>query len=113
ALAGKGRVAMHDDWNHFIHAVLASMNLLGSSASQSYGIHGLEVAGIRYQVHAQYLATPRGVFAGCALVIFHIAAAQNASRINVFKTGKDLFRLDADDERHHRQAAAMAHGHYG
>ena len=53
----------------------------------------------------------REVFAGRAEVIFHVAAAQHAARIDIFEAGEDFGGGPADGVDHDVQAAAMAHGH--
>ena len=55
------------------------------------------------------LAASSLIFAGCSDVILHIAAAQDAARIDVFKLGEDVRRLAADDIHHDIEASAMAH----
>jgi hypothetical protein len=46
-------------------------------------------------------------------VVFHVACAQNAARIDVLEPRDHLVRRLACDVRHHVQPAAMAHGHDG
>ena len=69
------------------------------------------MAGIGHQVDLNLCARAGDVFAGRAHVIFHIAAAQNAPRVNILKAGKDLFGRAPGDVHNHVQAAAVAHAH--
>ncbi len=57
-------------------------------------------------------AAASDVLAGCAHVIFNVAAAQHAARIDVFESGKHFFRRTPGHLHNHIQAAAMAHPHY-
>ena len=52
------------------------------------------------------------VLAGCAHVIFHIATAQNAARVDVLKPGKDFFGGTPRDMHDHVQPSAVAHAHH-
>ena len=85
--------------------------LLGAGAAHGHGIDGLQVAGIRDQVNVNLRPRPGHVFAGRAHVIFHVAAAQNAARIDVFKSGKNFFGRALGHLHNHVQPAAMAHAH--
>jgi hypothetical protein len=102
---------MHDDRKNFFYAICADMFLLGQCASQRHGINRLKMAGIGNQVRANDLAFARAEFAGCALVIFNVAAAEHAAGINILKSGKNVVRRNTDNQAHYRKAAAMAHGH--
>src|SRR5581483_1104952 len=57
-------------------------------------------------------AAASGVFAGSANVIFHVTAAENTARINIFKAGKDFFRGAVDDIPNHVEAPAVAHAQH-
>src|ERR1700678_2082683 len=50
---------------------------------------------------------------GGADVVFHVAAAQDAARICVFKLGKDVDGRLTKSVRHYVQASTMAHPHDG
>ena len=58
-----------------------------------------------------FVAAARDVFAGRAHVIFHVAGAENAARIDIFKAGEDFFEDPLGDMRDYVEAAAMAHAH--
>ncbi len=110
ALSGKRSVTMQDDGQDFLYAIFSTMYLLGSRASQRHRIDGLQVAGIGNQMHPDRLAAAGCVFSGGAVVILHVTAAEHAARINILKSGKDILRRHAYNQRHYRQASTMAHG---
>src|SRR5258705_6532939 len=56
------------------------------------------------------LAVGRGVFAGGSHVVFHVAAAEGAARVDVFEFCEDLGWGAADGVGHDVEAAAMRHG---
>ena len=85
--------------------------LLGARASHRYRIDCFQVAGIGNEVNVQLLAGGSGVHAGGANVIFHIACAQYAARVDIFEARDNFMRRFAGDVRHDVQAAAVAHGH--
>ncbi len=62
---------------------------------------------------ADFLAGGGDVSAGGADVILHVACAQNAARVDVFKAGDDFVGSFAGGVDHDVEAAAMAHGHDG
>ena len=111
ALPGKSGVAVHDDGHDRRNAVFTRMDLLGAGATQRHRIYGFQVAGIGNQVHAQGLAVACLILTGSALVILDVAAAQDAARIHVLKTGQDVLRRNTDSESHHRETTPMTHGH--
>src|SRR3954447_4514588 len=52
------------------------------------------------------------VFTGRSHVVFHVAAAENAARVYIFKAGKNFFRRTLGHLHDDVQPAAMAHAHY-
>ena len=52
------------------------------------------------------------IFAGRAHVIFHVAATQNAARINILKPCEDFLRRAPGHLHNNVQAATMAHAHH-
>ena len=52
------------------------------------------------------------VFARRAHVIFNIAAAEHAARVDIFESRKDLLRTALRNLNNHIQPSAMAHAHY-
>ena len=86
--------------------------LFGASTAHGHGVHRFQMAGIRNQVDVNFRPRAGHVFAGCAHVVFHVAAAQNAARIHVFKSGKDFFGRTPGHVHNHVQPAAVAHAHH-
>ena len=85
--------------------------MLGAGASDGNRIDRLEVAGIRDQVNVNFLAAACQVFAGRAHVIFHIAAAKHAARIDIFESRKNFFRSPLRHMGNDVQAPTMTHAH--
>src|ERR1700761_9239382 len=50
---------------------------------------------------------------GCAYVILHVAAPQDAAWVRIFELGKDGDGGLTESVRHHVQAPTMAHAHHG
>ena len=69
------------------------------------------MTGVRDKVNMYFRAAAGHVFASCAHMIFHIAAAENTARIDIFKPGKNLFRSPLRHMSNHVQPPAMAHAH--
>src|ERR1035438_4046542 len=111
ALSGERGVAVHEQGEIFFAAAFPGAGLLGARRADGDGVDGFQVAGIRDQVDMNFSATARGVFAGRAHVVFHVAGAKNAARIDVFESGKDLLRGALGDVGDDVEAAAMAHTH--
>src|SRR5438552_18130424 len=95
SLARKSRVAMHDDGNDSVESfertvhigtAQAIARLFRAGAANSNRIDGLQMTGIRNEVDADLFATGSDVSAGSANVVFHVACAQDAARIDVFKS---------------------------
>src|SRR5208283_3156363 len=116
ALAGEGGVAVHDDAPNLVENFLRAIDLrpvdavaglLGAGTTHSHRIDGFQVAGIRDQVNVELLAVGSGVRAGCANVIFHVTCAEDAARVNVFKTRDHLVNGFAGNVRHNIETAAM------
>src|SRR5882757_7901332 len=59
------------------------------------------------------LAVGRGVFAGGSHVVFHVAAAEGAARVDVLEFCEDLGWGAADGVGHDVETAAMRHGEEG
>ena len=95
-----------------ITATFSGAVLFGTRAADRDGIHGLKVTGIRYQMNMKFGAAASGVLSRGSHVIFHIAAAKNAARINIFEPGKDFFGRTASNVHHYVQPPAVAHPHH-
>ena len=90
ALSGECGVAVNEERKIFLAAAFAGAVLLGAGAADGDGIDGFEMAGVRDEMDVNFAAAARDVFAGGAHVIFHVAGTENAARIDVFESGKDL-----------------------
>ena len=112
ALSRKCPVAMDEQRKELFFAAFTRPVLLGASAAHGHRIDCFKVAGIRYQVDVHLGATASHIFAGCAHVIFHIAAAQNTARIDVFEAGKHLFRRPFGHVHNYVEAPAVTHAHH-
>jgi hypothetical protein len=62
-------------------------------------------------VDVNFSAAAGGVFAGRAHVIFHVAGAEDAARVDVFESGENFLRRALGYVGHYVEAAAMAHAH--
>src|SRR5260370_21852313 len=71
------------------------------------------MARIRNKMDADLFAGARDVGARRAYVVFHVARAEYAARIDVFKTSNHFMRRLARRVDHYVQAAAVTHGHDG
>ena len=111
ALSGECGIAVDKQREIFFASAFAGAVLFGARAADGDRIDGFEVAGIRYQMDVNLVAAARDVFAGRAHVIFHVAGAENAARVDVFESGKNFFRRPLGDVGDHVEAAAMAHPH--
>ena len=109
SLSRKCSVAVHDDRNDRLRATFTDARLLRARTSDGDWVDRFEVAGIRYQMHSDVAAVGCGEFAGCADVVFHVAAAENAARIHIFEFRENFGGRTADDVHHHVEPAAMAH----
>jgi len=119
SLAGEGGVAVHGDGQYLVAAVLfvtaragmldADADLLGAGAAEGDGIDGFEVARVGDEVEADHGAVGRAVLSGCAHVVFHVAAAEDAARVDVLEAGEDLAGRAPDGVGHDVEAAAVAH----
>ena len=111
ALSGECGVAVDEQRKIFFASAFAGAVLLGARAADGDGIDGFEMARIRDQVDVNLAAAARDVFAGGAHVIFHVAGAENAARVDIFESGKDFLRRTLGDVGDDVEASAMAHAH--
>ena len=114
ALAGKRGVAVDDHGQDLCLATLVfptvvQAHLPGTRAAHHNGVHSLKVRGIAGQVERDRLAARRGVGAGRALVVLHVAATQVRSRIDILKLGEDLRGAAAHGIHHDVEPATVAH----
>src|SRR6266849_1816303 len=69
------------------------------------------MAWIRNKMDADLVAGTRDVGARRSPVVFHVARAEDAARVDVFKTGNHFMRRLACRVNHYVQPAAVTHGH--
>src|SRR5258708_7115549 len=87
--------------------------LLGARAADSDWIDSFQMARIRNEVNADFLPAGGDVSPRSADVVFHVSRAEDASRIDVFKSRDHFMRTLARSVNHNVEAHAMAHGHDG
>ena len=109
SLASECRVAVQDNREHLAASIGALTRLLGAGAADGHRIHGFQVAGVRHQMNANCGAAGGLIFAGRANVILHVARAQNAARVHIFKAREHFVERAAGNVRHHVQPPAVAH----
>ena len=121
-LPGKCRVAMHDDRPNLIQRFARSIDdrtvrtvsrLFRARAAHRNWIDGFEMARIGNDVHVDRLPARRRVNAGRADVILHVARAEHAARIDIFKSRDDFVRRLARRVNHDVQPPAVAHRDHG
>ena len=100
ALAGEGGVAVDDHGEDlaagfeevFLGAVAGEAFLVGAGAAHDDGVGGFEMAGVGGEVEVDGFAGGGDEVAGCAHVVFDVAAAEGAAGVNVFELGEDIAR---------------------
>src|SRR5260370_37734040 len=85
--------------------------LLRAHPAHGYRIDGFQMAWIRDKMDADLFAGAGDVGARRAHVVFHVARAQDAARIDVFKASDNFMRRLARRVDHYVQSAAVTHGH--
>ena len=95
ALAGKGRVAMHNDPERLFRTRRRAGQLrtvdmpcrdcLARARPIATGSTASRWLGLETRVNADLLAGGRGVYAGGPNVIFHVARAKHAARIDILE----------------------------
>ena len=111
ALTGEGGVSVNGDGEDAVDAVGAPASLLGAGAAHGDRIDGLEMAGVRDEVQGNPLVVAGVKDAGGSDVVFHVAAAKNAARVDVFELGEDVGGRLAEGVDHDAETSAVAHGH--
>ena len=111
ALTGESGVSVDGDREDAVDAVGAPAGLLGAGAAHGDGIDGLEMAGVRDEVQGDPLVVAGVKDAGGSDVVFHVAAAENAARVDVFELGEDVGGRLAEGVDHDAETSAVAHGH--
>ena len=110
-MSGKGRVAVHEQRKIFFASTFAGAVLFGACASDGDRINSFEMAGVRNQVDIDLGATARDVLAGRPQVVLHVAGAQDAARIDVFKCGEDFFGRPPGHVQDDIEAPPVTHAH--
>ncbi len=111
ALAGEGRVAVHEYRQH-AEALLAFVDdvLLGPHDALEYRVDRLEVARVGRQRHRDLGTVRGGVGALRAQVVLHVAGAVRRARVDVaLELSEDLAVALPDDVGQHVQPAAVRH----
>src|SRR4029077_16300556 len=94
-LPRKSGVAMHHDGDNFVQRFAGTINvgspeaiarLLRAGPADGDRIDSLQMARIRDEVDADFLATGGDVSSCSADVVFHVTSSQDAARIHVFKS---------------------------
>ncbi len=111
ALTGESGVSVDGDGEDAVDAVGAPAGLLGAGAPHGDGIDSLEMAGVRDEMQGDPLVIAGVKDAGGSDVVFHVAAAENAARVDVFELGEDVGGRLAEGVDHDAETSAVAHGH--
>ena len=98
---------------HLLLAVGADAGLPGARASDGDGVDGFQMAGVGDEVEMDGAAIGGVVLAGGADVVFDVAAAEDAARVDIFKFREDLGRQAADGVGHDVETPAVAHAEDG
>src|SRR5258708_32439586 len=85
--------------------------LLRARPADGNRIDGLQMAGIRNEMDADFLTAGGDVRAGSADVVVHVARAEDTAWIDIFESRDHVMRQLARGVNHHVQAPAVAHGH--
>src|SRR5215469_10837117 len=112
ALTCKGGVAVHNYGHDGLRAVFADAGLFGARTPDGDWVDCFEMAGIGNQMDSEVLAVCCSKFSCSAHVIFHVATAQDAPRIYIFKFSENFCRWPANNVRHYIEPTAMAHGQH-
>src|ERR1700688_1805030 len=112
ALAGEGGVPVHEDGQILFLSAHTGAVLFGASASHRDRINGFEVARVRGKMDMNLLSASRDVFAGRAHVILHVAGAEYAARVDIFKFREHFFGGAPGQMNYQIQAASVAHAHH-
>src|SRR5690606_27553969 len=109
ALAGKGRVAMHQHRKDLVAVLVAAAVLAGAHAAFDHRVDDFQVRGIEGQRQVDRTAA-RGQVAGETVVVLDVAVAQRLD-VLAFEFGKQVAGHLAHDVDQHVQAAAVGHAH--
>ena len=90
-------------------ALALSAVLLGAHAPLDHRVHPLEVAGVEGEGQMYFLPAGGRDVGGVAVVVLHVAAADEAVGVLVVEGGEGLAHVLAEDVDHHVEAAAVGH----
>ena len=113
ALSCEGGVSVHDDWNDQAMPRFAASALLRTRTPNRHWVHGFQVTRIRNEMHADRTAIRRNKITGSAQMVFHVAAAQHAARIDILKSREDLCGRATDNLHRDVEPATMRHREHG
>ena len=112
ALAGEGRVAVHEQRQHGVLGAAVEHVLLGAGDALEHRVDRLEVRGVRGHRDLDPRAGAGDELALGAEVVLHVAGALHGARVDVaLELAEDLRVLLADDVGQHVEAAAVGHAH--
>ena len=100
-LPGEGRIAVHGNFEHLLAPLRPAPLLLGARAAHGDRIDGFQVAGIGNQMHLDLMSVGGKEIACGAHVVLHIAATQNAARVDILEAGENFGGRAAHDVHHH------------
>ena len=107
ALAGDGRVAVHQHRQHLLAFVVAAALLAGADAALDHRVDDFQVGGVEGQRQVHRAATTRDV-AGEAVVVLHVAVGQ-AFGVLALELGEQIAGHLAHGVHEQVQAAAVGH----
>ncbi len=109
ALSGESCVAVDQDGDYALAFRIAEAILLGPDDAFRHGIDGFQVTGVERHRHNNLASAGRLAHAAGAKMIFHVARALRAVRIDTFKFGQNLHQRLVDNVRQHVEPAAVRH----
>ena len=111
ALAGEGRIAMHDERHHLVAVVVAAPVLAGAHGTGDHRRDDFQVRRIERQRQV-HLAARRHDVGGEALVVLHVAVAVGL-RHRALELVEQVLRVLAEDVDQHVQPPAVRHADHG
>jgi hypothetical protein len=109
ALADEARVAVDEDGQCRLAALVMHAVLLGADAAHRHRIDELQVGRVERQRHVDLVPVLRGPVVGVAEVVLDVAATAVQLGVGVLELAEDCARVLAHDVRQHVQAAAVRH----
>jgi hypothetical protein len=110
ALAGEGRIAVHQHGKDRLPIQVSRAHLLGPGATLHHRAHRLQVGGIAGERQVDAIAALHAPIVREALVVLHVAGAEGAvDQRAVLELGEDRLQGLAEDVREHVQATPVGH----